>query len=89
MDLITRVWRGLMASAAFVRGNADRIERMHDALDAVDETFQRMNELEDALRKLTFMACTTGGWKPDLELMAACDRVEHLMVASPKGETRE
>ena len=35
--LAARLRVGLMAVAAFVRGNADATQRMNDALDALDE----------------------------------------------------
>ena len=77
--LMSRLRTGLFASASFVRGNPDRVEKMHAALDAADEVEQRIKDIEAALCKLTFMARTAGGWEPDKELMNACDNAEALL----------
>lgn len=42
--------------------------------------------LADALKKLVFAARTSGGWKPDAELIAACERAEDALSISGIGK---
>lgn len=44
---------------------------------------RRVKVLEEALRRLTFAARTSGGWEPDADLREACERAERLLPDVP------
>ena len=51
----------------------------NEARETVDYRNALVRSLADSLKKITFMARTSGGWKPDAELIAACEQAEQLL----------
>ena len=52
---------------------------LKEARETVDYRNALVRSLADSLKKITFMARTSGGWKPDAELIAACEQAEQLL----------
>lgn len=56
------------------------IRAARDYRPGTPPTSDPSRELVEALRRLTFCARTAGGWKPDADLMAACEVAENLLA---------
>lgn len=58
---------------------AELARERNEARETVDYRNALVRSLADSLKKITFMARTSGGWKPDAELIAACEQAEQLL----------
>lgn len=65
-------------SAVMFEGDADTLR---EAIALCDSAERHVNVLEQALRRLTLAARTSGGWEPDADLREACERAERLLQA--------
>ena len=58
---------------------AELARERNEARETVDYRNALVRSLVDSLKKIAFMARTSGGWKPDAELIAACEQAEQLL----------
>ena len=72
---ITRDWDEGAARERIAELTRERDE----ARETVDYRNALVRSLVDSLKKIAFMARTSGGWKPDAELIAACEQAEQLL----------